>query len=239
LGADGSGEVELRVDAPIAAAPLYRQQVYHQLRGAILSGELPRGSRLSPAKLAARFGVSTMPIREALRLLEEDGLVEMSARRWTRVASPDWALAGEVYPIVGLLEEHAIATGPFMSADQLARLEAANEELRAAVEAGNVQACVDADRRFHDIFAEGNANATLQRTISSLKARLALLESAFFQTAHSSRVSVRQHAEALDAARAGDLAQAGAHIRANWEHGLEVVRRAAGSEAAASAAARS
>jgi DNA-binding GntR family transcriptional regulator len=59
---------------PLADAPLFREQVYRQLRSAILGGELPRGSRLSPSKLAAQLGISTMLIRDALRLLEENCL---------------------------------------------------------------------------------------------------------------------------------------------------------------------
>src|SRR5262245_46210954 len=84
----------------LVEAPPLREQVYSRLRDSILTGELRAGSRLSPAALAQGFGVSTMPVREALRLLEEDGLIETSPRRWTRVASPNPGLADEVYPVI-------------------------------------------------------------------------------------------------------------------------------------------
>ena len=229
-GSRRGAAVELQLTAPIAEAPLLREQVYRQLRGAILSGELPRGGRLSPSQLASQMGISTMPVREALRLLEEDGLIEMSARRWTRVASPDWELAEQAYPLFALLEEFAVATGSFFSPEQLDHLAAANGALRAAFEAGDIQSCLDADNHFHAAITENNSNTLLQRMLGDLKVRVALLESAFFQNRHSALISIQQHEDALAAARAGDLEQAGAHIRANWQHGLEVVRRAAAAQ---------
>src|SRR4051812_9253529 len=94
----------------LVEAPPLREQVYSRLRDSILTGELQSGARLSPAGLAESFGVSTMPVREALRLLEEDGLIETSPRRWTRVASPDPGLADEIYPVIAVLEDFALRT---------------------------------------------------------------------------------------------------------------------------------
>ena len=55
----------------LIAAPALRVQVYERLRDAILTGELAPGERLSPAQLARRFDVSTMPVRDALQLLRD------------------------------------------------------------------------------------------------------------------------------------------------------------------------
>lgn len=212
---------------PVADPPLFREQVYQQMRNAILSGRLARGSRLSPAKIAQELGVSTMPVREAIRLLEDDGLVETSARRWTRVASPDWALADETYPLIGLLEEFAIASGQAPTTELLAEARRANDALAAAIEADDIAACLDADDRFHSTFVNNNPNPILRGLIADLKARTGLLEGAYFRTADDARISVQQHAEALEAAAAGDLTLAGSCIRANWHHGLLAVKRAA------------
>src|SRR6476619_5437102 len=66
-------------------------QVYAAVRARILSGELPRGSRLRQARLAEELGVSRTPLREALRRLATEGLVELAANRGATVADHDFA----------------------------------------------------------------------------------------------------------------------------------------------------
>src|SRR3954453_7290693 len=78
-----------------ASAPLQIQsvvdQVYDAVRARILSGDLPRGSRLRQAALAEELGVSRTPLREALRRLATEGLVEFEANRGATVADHDFA----------------------------------------------------------------------------------------------------------------------------------------------------
>ena len=61
-----------------------RDDVYVSLHDWIVRGELEPGEKLKDKELAAQLGVSRMPIREALRKLEDEGLVETAANRWTR-----------------------------------------------------------------------------------------------------------------------------------------------------------
>ncbi len=209
--------------ATLIEAPALRKQVYGQLRDAIVTGELPAGSRLSPPAIAAAFGVSTMPVREAIRLLEEDRLVETAPRRWTRVASPDPDLADEIYPVLAVLEEFALATGPAVPVAAIAEARRANTALAQAAAAHDVLACVAADAEFHALLVDLNPNATLRRAIADLKVMIRLLEGSFFRVDDAS-VSVGQHEEVVAALVRGENAAAGAAIAANWQHGLQRLR---------------
>lgn len=191
----------------------------------IFRGELAPGARLSPPELAERFGVSTMPVREALRLLGEEGLIEVAPRKWTRVASPDPRLLDEIYPLLAMLERHAVATAPNVPIDAVAAARRANEELAEAARSHDVLACIQADDRFHDALSRLNPNRTLQHTIASLKARIHLLESTYYRTDDASE-SIRQHGEIIDALIGNDLDRAGEIVAENWEMGHAKLRSA-------------
>lgn len=75
--------------------------VYDRLGAAILEGELPGGSRVRDAEVAAQLGVSRMPVREALQRLQRIGLVEMSPSRYTRVTEVTPRLARESFEFLG------------------------------------------------------------------------------------------------------------------------------------------
>lgn len=89
--------------------PTRGEWVVERLRGAIVVGELPPGSRLRTAELAARFGVSPTPLREALQRLAAEGLVELLPQRGARVAPLGVAAGLDVYRIRLMLEPSALA----------------------------------------------------------------------------------------------------------------------------------
>ena len=85
-----------------------RDDVYQSLREWIVRGDLEPGEKLKDKELAAQLGVSRTPVREALRKLENEGLVETSANRWTKVAPITIQDAERIYPIIQKLEELAL-----------------------------------------------------------------------------------------------------------------------------------
>jgi DNA-binding GntR family transcriptional regulator len=218
---------------PIEEVPHLREQVYERLRRAIINGEMGPGERLTVSTIAQRLGVSTMPVREAIRLLEDEGLVETSARRWTRVATVSIEEAEEFYPLIGVLEEFAVVTGKPATRERLKRLRQANAALQRAASAEDVLGCIKADEQFHSALLESCTNGTLLRTIAEFKARMGLLEGAFYRD--SADRSTQQHRDIIAALEQGDLALAGARVRGNWESGLEVARGHAQGSAESSA----
>lgn len=203
----------------INVTPL-REQVYQRLRADILGGRLPAGERISPSELAERLGVSITPIREALRSLEEEGLVESSPRRWTRVATPSPDLATETYPLIAALEELAVLLIPSVDETLLEALEAANADFGKAAAAGDVLGCMTANDAFHETLLQASGNRTLERTVRDLKDRIRLLDSQYFQSGTEN--SMREHQEIIDALRNHDPRTASRVVRGQWVQWLPV-----------------
>ena len=100
------------VPAPATATKLekslMRDDVYSRLRDWIITGTLEPGEKLRDADLAEQLGISRTPVREALRRLEDEGLIETKQNAWTRVAPVTHELAARIYPILCVLEPLAL-----------------------------------------------------------------------------------------------------------------------------------
>lgn len=130
--------------------------VAERLRELIVGGELPPGGELSQVELARMFGVSTTPVREALRLLEVEGLVHSRRNRRPRVPEFEPADLDAVYCHRVLLEPLALALSvPAMDAAKLARLRTGLDEMRAAATADEIAAWDRAHASFHSGLVDG------------------------------------------------------------------------------------
>ena len=94
---------------PPAERRVLRQDILFGLRSGILSGEIPAGTRLLEIPLATELGVSRGPVREALRQLEQEGLVEFFPHRGAVVVGVGESEIETIYAIRALLEERAFA----------------------------------------------------------------------------------------------------------------------------------
>ena len=146
-----------------------RQQVEAQLRGAIISGTLAPGSHLSDRSLCEQFGVSRSIIREAVRLMEAEGLVTVVPYRGLFVAFLSAAEAAQVYEVRGALE--ALAGEGFAqraSDEERAELRRIYEELAAIGPAAGREALLDLKRRFYEVLLCGSRNAYVGRMLGQL-----------------------------------------------------------------------
>lgn len=133
--------------APIENVPL-RVQVADQLRSAILSGRLRPGTGLVETALAEQMNVSRAPIREAIQILENDGLVETIAYKGKRVKPLTTREVGETYSLREVFEVMAVRR-ILDNGASLDTLQTHCEEMTAAAEAGNFEALIAADEAFH------------------------------------------------------------------------------------------
>lgn len=129
-----------------------------ELRTAILAGEFQPGERIRQEVLAARYGASRVPVREALRILEADGLVTLVANTGAWVARLSLPECEEMYRIRERLEPLLLATSmPDLDESAVRRL----QELAAEMEAGtDVEAFLRLDREFH-LLSYSGAETTL------------------------------------------------------------------------------
>ena len=162
---------EFRID-PDSSLPSARRQTAHEyvlsvLRRAILNGELETGSRLVQAELAAILDVSTTPVREALRDLATEGLVQFHPHRGAIVAELSTEDVHDIYEIRSVLEPLAMRQAvPKLSDALIARLRKLHESMLAEPHAAD---WVDHNRVFHMAIYEAHASPRLAAIIRNLQ----------------------------------------------------------------------
>ena len=152
---------------PAAESKPIREIAYETLKHAIITGDLPAGSRIVETDYAERMHISRTPLREALRKLERDGLVEYMLRRGVIVRAFTIADVEEIYTIRNCLEMLTLpAIIQNATADDIARLRAILNEMDPLTENGDVTALSPRARRFH---TELTAISGLKRTIRAIE----------------------------------------------------------------------
>lgn len=136
------------------------------LRTRILNGELRPGARIRQEVIAAEFGVSRIPIRESLRILEAAGLITIVASSGAWVASMNLAELQETYLIRERLEPLLLGMAvPLHTTESITRLRELNREVR---ESSSVDEFVDLDRKFHQATFEGPSAENLRMMVDRL-----------------------------------------------------------------------
>lgn len=126
---------------------LLSQRVTLDIKNLILSGDLTPGSRIRQEELALRFGTSRIPVREALRYLESEGLVTLKANSGAWVTTLDLAECIEIYKIRERIEPLAVSESVLhLEEEQVARLESLVERMELSRDA---EAFLSLDREFH------------------------------------------------------------------------------------------
>ena len=201
---------------PVSRA-LLRDDVYRRLRDAIVDGTLAPGEQLRDQELAAWLGVSRTPVREALLRLQQAGLVASLPGRSTTVASLDTRAARDAQAVVAQMHRLAVhdAVGQ-LTADDLARMRDANARFRAALEAGDADAALDADDELHGIPVAAAGNAALAAVLEQFTPVLRRVERLRFSSL-SGRGSVALHTRLIDLCEAGDREAAATVSHETWQ----------------------
>jgi DNA-binding GntR family transcriptional regulator len=194
-------------DTPLArpSVRLLQTQTVRILREAILNGRLAQGSRLNEIDVSRELGISRGPLREALRILEEDGLVESSPYRGARVVRVSARDLADVMEIRVLLEPFATAQAVRRSdASLVDRLRAAIDAMHEAAAAGDGAAVARAHTHFHGTFYEHSGNRLIARLWQRLEAPVRLYLRAELPVFGSLDQIALEHAEVLRLVEAGD-----------------------------------
>ncbi|MCG7206718.1 GntR family transcriptional regulator [Streptomyces arenae] len=195
-------------------------QIAEWVGAGIIEGRLEPGQDLNSVELSRRFDTSRTPVREALMLLEQEGLVEMKARRRPRVAAPSLADIRDIYQVrrhllsmlAGLLVERADDT-------ELAELRGRVEKMRELADAGDVDAYFWSHVQLQERMTEIAGNATLKQILDSLALRTLMLRHLSLTRPGRLAYSVDDQERLIQACeeRDGELASAliaGATVRA-------------------------
>ena len=150
-----------------------RDVVFNTLRQAILKGELKPGERLMEIALAERLGVSRTPIREAMRKLEQEGLVVMIPRRGAQVANITEKDLNDVLEVRIALENVAIEKAcARMTEEEMRRLWLAAKEFEHTIAEGNLVKLAEADVAFHEVIYQASDNKRLIQVLNNMREQI-------------------------------------------------------------------
>ncbi len=178
-------------------------QVIAELRQAILTGRLKAGERLVEGKLADELGVSRNPVREAIRVLASEGLVDIAERRGASVAIMSDQEARETIEVRALLEgQNARLAARRQDKELIKRIEAVLKKGTAAVTAGRFDPLFELNQQYHDALAAAGQNRVLGEMLQKLRNRTAMLFAPMSPSRQSR--SWNEHADILRAIIDGD-----------------------------------
>jgi DNA-binding GntR family transcriptional regulator len=190
--------------------PALYAQVAERLRARIFAHELPPGSWIDEQVLAAEYGISRTPMREALKVLASEGLVTLKPRRGCYVTELSEQERSEVFPVMALLESRVAedAARRATSADFL-RLSAIHAELEGHAAANDVDHFFETNQRFHSALQEIAGNRYLVQLISDARQVAMLARRDSLRPAGRLQQSLQEHRMILEALLARDAALAG------------------------------
>lgn len=211
----------------MSVAPRHRTSQEHAvawLRQAIVSRELRPGERVAQEDVAARIGVSVVPVREALRVLEQEGQLTYLPRRGYFVTELSVEDLDEIYALRALLEARAARYAlPTLDDEARERMARAAQDCVDAATAADVAAELEANRRFHFAILEAPGQAHLLRLIRMLWDSTEAYRALYYNAEAERMAAVDAHDRIMDAVRAGDAERLIAELDAHRERALRVL----------------
>jgi DNA-binding GntR family transcriptional regulator len=195
---------------------------YLQLRRWIQSGVLEAEQRLDQEELAARLGVSRVPLRQALVRLQAEGLVVARPHVGASVAPLSLADAEDIYASRGVLEPMLTkAAVPHLNAAILEEFERCIAEQQEALECGDRQRFLELDRQFHTRLYEPSGYPTSVELVQRLRDLSDRYVAVFQGDAARSRATIAEHREIVRACAAGDAIAAANLVSDHVRRGIE------------------
>ena len=190
---------------PLMESRPIREVAYEVLKHAIITGEIPAGERIVETEYADRLHISRTPLREALRKLERDGLVEYVMRRGVVVRAFTLDDVEEIYTIRNALEMLTLpAIIAKATADDIADLRAQLSEMDAMVAAGDIEQLSPLARQFHTRLTATSRQNRILRVIEGQDeyirrfSAMAIRQESRLQEAHQEHHRLVDYVEAKD-----------------------------------------
>lgn len=215
------------------ASPVYKTKkdvVVEIIREAILSGELEPGERLLQDELAERLNISPTPVREALRQLEAEGILDHSPHKGVRVAEVKLEEVQEIYLIRSELEALAMRLAiPHLDDSDIQRLRALQAQIEGHIEKDQLRELRKPNYEFHMLIYEAAGMPQLYRIIRNLWTKFP------WDTLHvlpgRAPESAEEHRRLIQAINGGDAELAGQRMQEHIEHGATALTEYLAAEA--------
>jgi DNA-binding GntR family transcriptional regulator len=204
-------------------------EILERLRALILTGEYGPEERLIEEQLAERLGVSRTPVRQALTMLEAEGLVEIAPNRGATVCSFSIEDVWDIYDLRAVLEGHAArrAAGR-IERRELKRLQELAEEMerlpgRFEDHEEEIRALVALNQEFHDTIVQASRNRRLEHLINRTVEIPLMFKAFFWYTPHERTISNHFHRQILKSLERGDADRAEIIMREHVYEGRDFV----------------
>ena len=176
-----------------------RDVVFNTLRQAILRGELKPGERLMEIQLANKLGVSRTPIREALRKLELEGLVNMVPRKGAEVADITEKSLRDVLEVRKALEELSVQLAcEKITEEEIEELKRVAERFKDTLDDQDVTKIAEADVAFHDVIYTATDNQKLILLLNNLREQMYRYRVEYLKKEEAYPQLIAEHEELID-----------------------------------------
>lgn len=201
---------------------LYRE-VADRVRELIEFGELAPGERISEKQLCEQFGVSRTPLREALKVLASEGLVELLPNRGARVIQLTLKKVKDTYDLMGALEGLSGELAcQYISDDEIAAIDALHERMLAHYRNKELAEYFEVNREIHESLLAASRNEVLQEMYNNLSQRVKRVRYSKKMTDSYWRRAVNDHENMLAALKKRDGKQLGQILRDHLCNKLEI-----------------
>jgi DNA-binding GntR family transcriptional regulator len=205
--------------------PTAQEAILVELRRFIVTGTLRPGEKIVQDALAAKLGVSRVPLREALKILEGEGQVTYAAHRGYSVTELSLSDLLEVYRIREILEAEAITVAmPQITADDIGRLEQAERDVQASARIADLIAMTSANRRFHFVLIDACALPRLVWLIRLLWDATEVYRAVYYNDEGNRALVEIEHAALVAAVKARDTTAALRVLTEHREHAVAALR---------------
>lgn len=218
--------MSIDVAAPIQRRPLHNELV-DRLRHMIVEGDLAPGEKLSEKDLCGQFGVSRTPLREAMKVLASEGLVQLTPNRGGTVAKLTLADLDEAFPIMGALEALSgeLACQHITDAE-LRRVKELHERMVRTHESGALRDYFKLNEQIHQMILDAARNPTLAQMQLSLSGRVRRARYLANMTPGRWAEAVAEHTRILEALSARDGKRLAVILKEHLANKLQTVKDA-------------
>lgn len=188
----------------IHRTPLHKQ-VAASLRKMIVEGELVPGARVPERVLCERFGISRTPLREALKVLSYEGLLELNPNRGATVTEVSEAAVDEMFPVMGALEALAGRLAcQHIEDDELNAIENLHRQMLEHYQRGEAEPYFRVNEQIHEAILQASRNQILITTYHELSRRVRRMRYIARLTPERWQQAVGEHEQMITALRARD-----------------------------------
>jgi DNA-binding GntR family transcriptional regulator len=190
-------------------AKILHQEVANQIREMIRNGTLVKGQKVNEKQLCESMGVSRTPVRESLRMLSSEGLIDLIPHKGAYVSQPPIKEISDMFEVMSVLEGTCarLATKK-MTEKNLAKIEALHQKLEKHYRKRDHEGYLDNNKTYHVFIQELSGNKVVNDVINGLRQKILLYRHRQLYQPERFDQSIQEHRDLLEAFRKRDAALA-------------------------------